>query len=263
MDACKGNPFSYYAFNSILKSHEPKYLYFDDYYQMLGSENLDALKQRVAQQTLKPSDQPLLGLIELARLNLDQITNPQRTQGLKNKLEGAGNHLTRQILPFWSQNKHLQMRFDVRPALPGDPEGMRSGTNIWGEVYDTLHQASTNLGSRSKGFVWFFSFVAWYSQIKRKGENVILLLDEPGLTLHGRAQGDLLRYFEEELKPHHQVIYSTHSPFMVDPQRFERVRIVQDRSLDDETLPREEQGSKVIRTCSMRPTTAYSRCRAR
>jgi hypothetical protein len=40
-------------------------------------------------------------------------------------LEGAGNHLTRQILPYWSQNKHLQMRFDVRPVQGGDPEGMR------------------------------------------------------------------------------------------------------------------------------------------
>lgn len=32
---------------------------------------------------------------------------------------------------------------------------------------------------------------------------MILLLDEPGLTLHAKAQADLLRYFEEELKPHH------------------------------------------------------------
>jgi predicted ATPase len=40
------------------------------------------------------------------------------------------------------------------------------------------------------------------------------LLDEPGLTLHGKAQADLLRYIEQRLLPDHQVIYSTHSPFM-------------------------------------------------
>lgn len=139
------------------------------------------------------------------------------------------------------------MRFDVRPALAGDPEDMRSGINIWGEVYDTRHLVSTGLGTRSRGFVWFFSFVAWYSQVKRRGQNVILLLDEPGLTLHGRAQGDLLRYFEQELSDNHQVIYSTHSPFMVDPLHFERVRIVQDLSIDKDDLPRDKQGTKVTR----------------
>jgi predicted ATP-dependent endonuclease of OLD family len=244
---CKEHSFSWYAFNKLLIKREPQFLYFDEYYQMRGCENVEALQKRVAEKKLEPSDHPLLGLIELARLDLAQLVNPQRTQELKNKLEGAGNHLTRQILPYWSQNKHLHMRFDVRPARPADPEGMRGGTNIWGEVYDTKHLVSTGLGTRSRGFVWFFSFVAWYSQIKRRDENVILLLDEPGLTLHGRAQGDLLRYFETELKPNHQVIYTTHSPFMVDPTHFERVRIVQDLSIDRDDLPRERQGTKVTR----------------
>jgi len=240
------HPFGWYAWNQILKDHVPQFLYFDEYYQMRGCENIDTLQQRVAAKTLTPSDQPLLGLVELARLNLDELVNPQRTQDLKNKLEGAGNHLTRRILDYWSQNKHLQMRFDVRSARPGDPEGMRDGTNIWGEVYDTRHYVSTGLGSRSRGFVWFFSFVAWYSQIQRRRDNVILLLDEPGLALHGRGQGDLLRYFERELKPHHQLIYTTHSPFMVDPTHFDRVRIVQDKSIDTENLPKKEQGTKVF-----------------
>jgi predicted ATP-dependent endonuclease of OLD family len=94
--------------------------------------------------------------------------------------------------------------------------------------------------------VWFFSFIAWYSQIQRRRHNVVLLLDEPGLALHGRGQGDLLRYFEEELKPHHQLIYTTHSPFMVDPTHFDRVRIVQDKSIDVDGLPKEQQGTKVL-----------------
>ena len=95
------------------------------------------------------------------------------------------------------------------------------------------------LGTRSRGFVWFFSFLAWLSQQQRKGIPLILLLDEPGLVLHASAQGDLLRYIEAELKPHHQVIYTTHSPFMVDPKNFDRVRIVRDRSMEaDSQLPR-------------------------
>lgn len=241
------HPFSHYAYNQILVPYLPNFLYFDEYYQMRGCENIEQLQQRVATKTLQPSDQPMLGLIELAGLRLEQLINPSRTQELKNRLEAAGNKLTRRILDYWSQNKHLQMRFDVRPAAPQDPPDMRSGTNIWGEVYDQRHFVSTGLGTRSRGFVWFFSFVTWYSQVQRSGERVILLLDEPGLTLHARAQADLLRFFEEELKPNHQVIYSTHSPFMVDAEHFERVRIVQDKSIDtDGELPRSEQGSKVL-----------------
>jgi len=174
------------------------------------------------------------------------LIKTNNTAELKNKLEGAGNHLTRRIIQYWSQNKHIQMRFDVRDAKPEDPEGMREGINIWGEVYDNVHLASTPLSSRSRGFVWFFSFLAWYEDIKRQKQNVILLLDEPGMSLHGRAQGDLLRYFKEELTKH-QLIYSTHSPFMVDSNQFDRVRIVQDRGIDaKEPLPKDEDGTKVL-----------------
>ena len=235
-----------YIYVKILRSRVPKFMYFDEYYQMRGCDNIEALKQRDEAETLEKSDHPMLGLIRKARLDLDSLLTPGRTRDLKNKLEGAGNHLTKSIVKYWSQNKNLQMRFDVRPAQPEDPEGMRSGTNIWAEVYDTKHMVTTELGTRSRGFVWFFSFLAWYGDVQREKQNVILLLDEPGLSLHGKAQGDLLRYFEEELIPTHQIIYSTHSPFMIDPMRFDRIRIVQDRSVDaDEDLPDVEDGTKV------------------
>ena len=123
---------------------------------------------------------------------------------------------------------------------------MTSGTNILGRLHDTKHMVTTSLGSRSRGFIWFFSFLAWYSQLRRNDENIILLLDEPGLSLHAKAQEDLLRYFEEELTPHHQLIYTTHSAFMVDPRHFDRVRIVQDLSQDKDDLAEEQEGTKVI-----------------
>jgi hypothetical protein len=239
-------PFEHYVWNTLLMEHEPRYLYFDEYYQMLGCENIEALLQRKSADQLKPSDEPLLGLVELAGIDLQEMLNAQRTQDIKNKLEGTGVHLTKQILPYWSQNRHLQLKFDVRVAKPSDPEGMTQGHNLWGEVYDTKQYASTALGSRSKGFVWFFSFIAWYSQVKESGNKTILLLDEPGLTLHGRAQGDLLRYFEKELKDNNQLIYSTHSPFMVDPDRFDRVRIVQNLSVEHDDPPKGKEGTRYV-----------------
>jgi energy-coupling factor transporter ATP-binding protein EcfA2 len=238
-----------HIWQSHFKSRFPKFLYFDEYYQMRGHDNIEALRERKTQNKLERSDHPLLGLIELARINLDSLLAMTSTEDLKNKLQGASNHLSSQILKYWSQNKHLRMNFDARPALSGDPEGMRTGHNIWGEVYDSRHLSSTPLGTRSAGFVWFFSFLAWYSAVKKKNESLILLLDEPGLSLHGKAQEDLLRYFEAEIEtnPKHQLIYTTHSPFMVDRKHFDRVRIVQDKGIDsDSPLPRSEDGTKVF-----------------
>ena len=239
---------SYVIYDKILGDRIPKFLYFDEYYQLKGEDNLDTFKGRVDNDSLENPDYPLLGLINLARINLDQLINSRRTQTLRSKLEGAGNTLTRDMLKHWSQNRHLRLKFDIRPGQSEDPPGMTSGTNIWGLVEDTKHYVTTSLGSRSRGFIWFFSFLAWYNYIQKENKNLILLLDEPGLSLHAKAQEDLLRYFETELKPHHQLIYSTHSPFMVDPTRLDRVRIVQDLSIerDSEDLPEEEQGTRVI-----------------
>ena len=225
------------VYERVLAAKTPKFLYFDDYYQLSGQANIGALQQRVANQTLRDSDRPLLGLIELAGLSLDQMAAPRRTEALIAKLEGAGNELTRKVLTYWSQNRHLRLKFDVRQGQPDDPPDMRSGPNILGRVEDTREMVTTPLGTRSRGFVWFFSFLAWYSHLRRTQANLILLLDEPGLSLHAKAQADLLEYFESELVPHHQVIYTTHSPFMVDPRRFERVRIVQDHSIEDGPAP--------------------------
>jgi len=60
--------------------------------------------------------------------------------------------------------------------------------------------------------------------------NVIVLLDEPGLNLHGRAQEDFLRFIEERLAQRHQVLYTTHSPFMVEASKLHRMRLLEDHS---------------------------------
>ena len=246
-DVSAHNGFGEYIFSKVLDSRIPEFLYFDEYYQMEGHANIEALSERQQQKSLKRSDLPLLGLIALARLNLDELLRPTRTRELKNRLEGAGNHLTSRIVQYWSQNRYLRLIFDVRPGQPGDPEGMQSGTNIWADVHDSKHMVTTELGTRSRGFIWFFSFLAWYSDIQKQKKRVILLLDEPGLSLHAKAQEDLLRYFEAEVKGNHQMIYTTHSPFMVDPTRFDRVRIVQDLSIEtDGNLAPEKEGTKVL-----------------
>lgn len=79
--------------------------------------------------------------------------------------------------------------------------------------------------------------MAAFSEYEYSKKNIIILLDEPGLGLHGKAQADFIRFIEERLSQKRQVIYSTHSPFMVQPNKLERVRIVEEKD--------SEQGSKI------------------
>ena len=66
--------------SSIISDRIPRFMYFDEYYQLTGQDNVESFMQRVSQGLLNDSDHPLLGLIELARLKLDDLTNPQRTR---------------------------------------------------------------------------------------------------------------------------------------------------------------------------------------
>jgi hypothetical protein len=118
-----------YIYQNLIWPRAPKFLYFDEYYQMEGQANLNALIAREDNDQLLDSDYPLIGLINLARLDHRKLVTNNTTE-LKNKLEGAGNHLTQRIVKYWSQNRHIQMRFDVRDARAEDPEGMRDGVNV-------------------------------------------------------------------------------------------------------------------------------------
>src|SRR5262245_25565302 len=222
-----------YIYQTYLQERVPRFLYFDEFYQMEGQVNVEALKARQRNNQLLDSDRPMLGLMELARVNVDQLDAAANTQDLVRRMEGAGNFLSRRLLDYWSQNQHIQLRFDVRPGHPGDPPGYQSGTNVWVNVYDSTHWVTVRIGTRSRGFIWFFSFLAWFFQQQKSGKPMILLMDEPGVFLHANAQGDLLRFIETELK-NHQVIYTTHSPFMIDPRRLERVRVVCDHGMDED-----------------------------
>eukprot|EP00825_Cyclidium_porcatum_P009227 TRINITY_DN14667_c0_g1_i1.p1 TRINITY_DN14667_c0_g1~~TRINITY_DN14667_c0_g1_i1.p1 ORF type:complete len:621 (+),score=47.03 TRINITY_DN14667_c0_g1_i1:601-2463(+) len=211
----------------------PKFLYFDEFYQMSGMVNIPKLKSRVSNNQIKDSDKPMLGLIELARLSLDSFDQIKETRELLNKLEGASNTIQRSFMKYWSQSSNINLQLDYREGKTQDQEEFRSGGNIITAIRDNLHQVTTMIGERSRGFIWFFSFIAWFSLQKSKYKNnIILLLDEPGLTLHAKAQYDLLNYIEKELSPYHQVIYTTHSPFMIDMKHIERINIVEDKGLD-------------------------------
>ncbi|HEF7293149.1 TPA: AAA family ATPase [Bacillus cereus] len=78
---------------------------------------------------------------------------------------------------------------------------------------------------RSQGFQWFLSFFLTLKAEIDKSKNYILLLDEPGLYLHAKAQNDVLKVLES-LSSSNQLLITTHSPYLIDSSRLERVRLV-------------------------------------
>ncbi len=212
----------------------PKFLYFDEYYQMSGIVNIPELKKRVDENAVLNSDKPMIGLIELSGIDLNSIDQIAVTRELLSMLESGSAEIQKTIMNYWSQSKNMSLQITIHKGRKNDPDGCTEGDNIWTQIRDDVHWATTAIGERSRGFIWFFSFIAWFSSQKFKhDDNIILLLDEPGLTLHAKAQYDLLKYMEIELLPHHQVIYTTHSPFMIDMDRITDVAIVEDRGLDE------------------------------
>ena len=145
--------------------------------------------------------------------------------------QGCKAHRTTSQIRFLNttQNPDLNVVVRLEQARPGDPAPFNSGTIARARIDNTLHRVDTPFSERSAGFVWFFSFLVKFARVKSDSSPVVLLLDEPGLTLHGKAQADLLRFFKEKLAPHHQIVYSTHSPFMVPADDLASVRIVEDQ----------------------------------
>ncbi|HIE3805896.1 TPA: ATP-dependent nuclease [Klebsiella pneumoniae] len=97
-----------------------------------------------------------------------------------------------------------------------------------GTLTDTNHtyDVEVNLDERSRGFKWFFSFYITFFADTKGGaaENAVILLDEPGLYLHAKSQADLLNHLTNDFD--NQIIYTTHSPFLVPIKNISDVKTV-------------------------------------
>jgi len=86
------------------------------------------------------------------------------------------------------------------------------------------------LDQRSEGFQWLVSFfVVFFAEAIDKHKNAILLLDEPGMSLHALKQRDF-RETISRLSKGNQTLFSTHSPFLVGPDELDIVRVVEMKS---------------------------------
>lgn len=214
--------------NSFLSVELPRFIYFDEYSLMRGRISLRDLRERRAANNLDRADHTFLCLLSLAGLTLEDLEREQNYNRMKIALEAASVTLTEEMFKYWSQNRQLEAEFDVAEADPSDPPPLNTGRILHIRIKNNRHRVSIPFDDRSHGFVWFFSFLSYFSQLEHTGGDLVLLLDEPGLSLHAKAQRDLLRFLDDRLATRHQVIYTTHSPFLISAAHLDRVRTVQD-----------------------------------
>ncbi len=208
----------------------PKLLYFDDYKLLEGKINLLTLQQREAAKQLTDADETAQGLLQLAGTTLQELMSDEGYETAKAKLEAIGLNITQNVFEFWKQNQDLDVEFDLKSDSK-DVAPYNSGVNLYIRIKNRRHGVTVPFDQRSKGFIWFFSFLVWFDAVQSRAateDTLILLLDEPGLNLHALAQADFLAYIRK-LSEQHQIIYTTHSPFMVDSARLHDVRVVEDR----------------------------------
>ncbi len=95
---------------------------------------------------------------------------------------------------------------------------------------------SYSFQERSSGLKHFLSYYIQYLRYNPEGHSEVLLMDEPDAFLSDEGQQDLLRVFEMFVDPYNpkrkgrgplQVIYVTHSPFLIDKNHSERVRALE------------------------------------
>lgn len=230
------------AVGDLLAERMPRFLYFDEYNILPGRFSIPYLQQ-AQEADLTRGERTALAFLRLAGVGEDDFLDGEY-EARKAALELAANRLTDEMFEFWSQDRELRVEFDAdyrpprgdqpRKALrvdfdkPSSPELAPQPPFLEIRIWNERQRLSLNFSEKSNGFVWFFSFLAYFSQFRTDGGRLVLLLDEPGHSLHASAQADLLRFMLQRLAPKHQVIYTTHSPFMILTDALHKVRAVED-----------------------------------
>jgi predicted ATP-dependent endonuclease of OLD family len=214
------NKLEAYLWENYLKPALPKFLYYSEYYVLPSRIDIEDLQaQNLEDEHLKTSK----ALFELADLNVAEITSSGDFERFVSELEATGNEVTQQLQKYWTTNPDLRIRFQIDKR---HVSGAQYKHILDIRVENLKHMVTLPLRNRSKGFNWFFSFIVWFSKIQEDTKSkYVILLDEPGLNLHASAQEDLLRFIDD-LSEKYQVIYTTHSPFMVESEKLARVRTI-------------------------------------
>ena len=185
----------------------PKLLYF---------ENIQLLKSRTTLDDLASGNEQFRterNLLRIGGINNPEIIFEDSTRG-RRASEEASRLITQQIRRAWSQEPTIEIKLNVNGNILYID--ISDGTT----VFDTPE-------SRSLGFRWYLSFyINFIAQtFDARANEFVFLIDEAGIHLHPAGQKDLIRVMED-LAIKNQIIYTTHSPFMINREHPQRVRLV-------------------------------------
>jgi predicted ATP-dependent endonuclease of OLD family len=203
--------------NFIASELHPRFVYFSDYKKIYGNINLNEYlreEKGVRASSIEfveefDKAETVRNLFYLAELDIKALDEVKETPSKCIKLlNTASNRLTKKLNPAWKGDPiHVDLRYN-----PG---------NIMSVVISDIHRDGTVtntglLNRRAEGFKWTFSFIVNFAAETQRAElkEAILLLDEPARNLHPTQQrgiSDLLK----NLAGSNQVLYATHSPFMI------------------------------------------------
>lgn len=216
----------------LVRTNLPKFVYYSNYgnldseiylptvIQNMQREDLGSREEAKARTLKVLFDFVKLSPQEIQDLGKEQTGNEEQLAATSERkterdvlLQSAGTQLTKEFIEWWKQGNY-------RFRFAADGNFFR----IW--VSDEKRPEDIELENRSTGLQWFLSFfLVFLVEAKDAHANAILLLDEPGLTLHPLAQKDLSKFFEN-LAETNQLLYSTHSPFLVESDKLDRVKAV-------------------------------------
>jgi predicted ATP-dependent endonuclease of OLD family len=238
---------------NVLDKRTPVFILFNNYFKVRPIIHLEHLAQRVEQNILddKYYDYGNLCLLKLLGFTPRQLADIGNTpdpgrndsEGLKAyrdkldsrsyQLNAASVRLTEEIRKVWMPNPD-------RPEA--DKLKVTADAQYLKVVVEDDIGVDIELDQRSEGFQWLVSFfVVFFSEAYDKHENAILLLDEPGMSLHGLKQRDF-RDTVTRLSESNQTLFTTHSPFLVGPDELDIVRVLE--------LKNRRDGTKVHTTIS-------------
>jgi predicted ATPase len=223
---------------SVLDGRVPVFVLFNNYFRVRPLIHLQHLADRLEQQLLDDAQydygnqclMALLGFSARDLSNLGRANEPVATDGVALKsyrdqldrrsyqLNAASVRLTDEIRGVWNPDTRRDEAERLRVQADGQYLKVVVEDDLGVEI---------ELDQRSEGFQWLVSFfVVFFAEAADKHENAVLLLDEPGLSLHGLKQREF-RSTISKLAEKNQTLYTTHSPFLVGPDELDRVRVVE------------------------------------